>query len=455
MEIFISIAAIVGSFLIVSFAGSKLKEAWEKGIWNTIGLLVGVFGIYFLIPYVFTFLADTLHSATGWNPLVGGAVGTAIVIAACGGIGYGVIYILKPPSAMVKTAIWCLSLSAAGASALGLFYAAADEMTYVWVVSSIISTVVVVATIYYWREKGQDVLGLYVAYAGNLVMTDVLLWSLQGIHLWYAAERYLFALVPFIIFNLAIGVVIWVLNKKRPFGTGLAFNVLRGWTIALVIFCLTFTLLQVCNVIDRYEIEAIRAVVFARFADRDSDLQLSSGTPLGQAGSKKTFVDAQIDLQNAKKNLNRDEVKKSREALEQHLADRRRVYQEHASDGFFEPPQQAVELATRTTQVVSEFFTGSWEVIFQSSYTGTGFDGPTGSDHFVPTVSVGQVVISGDKIRLQTADNSELRVHWAGGWQTMLEGRFESVLPLGYRSGKLYIEAGDGVVVTLTVERLN
>ena len=91
-----------------------------------------------------------------------------------------------------------------------------------------------------------------------------------------------------------------------------------------------------------------------------------------------------------------------------------------------------------------------FKVVFQATYAGTGFDETTGSEHFVPTVRFGEIIQPEDRIRLETS--GELRVYWGGYWQTF-QDKFETVCPRAYATGTLWIEAANGKIVKLTVER--
>ena len=102
------------------------------------------------------------------------------------------------------------------------------------------------------------------------------------------------------------------------------------------------------------------------------------------------------------------------------------------------------------TGAVQWLFSEKFNVVFQSTYTGKGFDDNDSRQYHIPTVRIGEIIFPDDRFRLETV--GELRVFWGGYWQTF-QNKFETVCPHSYTTGTLGVEAVNGETITLTVER--
>jgi hypothetical protein len=356
MNLAFCVAAFALNLFIVYIVVKKGWDLAQKSYILAVSSIIGVVGAFVFIAPTYDALLETFHATALASTFWGAVFAISVFGGAIATVAASVIYFSPCKTPVFRTLVWIGAAIVVLACGAVIINVAVDTMTWVYIVTTVVFAGVIASMIHYWDKGAQNRFGILVGYINILIISYTFAWGFFGYGAVISPNGIvstlmgnMFYLQPFILANVLVGMMCWVLGMKATIGR---YALSIACMVEAIVLILTVAL-QLTGHINRFEVAAVRLVNQAKIINEDYLRKKSFSTRregLTLSEAEKKLKDG-FEKQNS---AGHEDVKVALVSAEEHLAAQRQI-----QEATMEVPQGYREAAIaigNSLQAIQEYF---------------------------------------------------------------------------------------------------
>ncbi|MCK5511156.1 hypothetical protein KAI65_06520, partial [Candidatus Parcubacteria bacterium] len=289
-------------------------KAWKVLPWNLLGIALGIFASIKLFNPIFDFINNLFNKITGQSALSGALLGIGLIFFVFADLSIFLIKLLKIESKINKFFIWIFFSIISVSYVLFIYELSVSTMDYVLTVCATITAVILIFTVKYWQLIVKEKSVNFIGYGFLLTQIFLIRWYLIGESAHQNFIGTLACITPVVILHVGFLVINFVLVGEKTPREMLSYKLIYTGVVICTVIIGLITVLQFMGYINKYELEATRAINYARSAKTEIDRRISFGTDRNGT----SFREAQKKLKKAIENENIAGIEIAKASLEEH-----------------------------------------------------------------------------------------------------------------------------------------
>ncbi|OGF26579.1 hypothetical protein A2477_01640 [Candidatus Falkowbacteria bacterium RIFOXYC2_FULL_47_12] len=356
MNLAFCIVALVLNLFIAYVLLKKWQDISQQGYLIAISSIIGVIGTFVFFAPTYNGLLKSFNATALASTFWGAVFAIAVLSGAIAAVAALVIYFSPWKTPVFRTLIWIGAAIVGLACGAAIINVAVDTMTWVYIVTTVVFVGVIASMIHYWDKGAQNRFSILVGYINILIISYTFAWGFFGYGAVISPNGIISTLVgnmfylqPFILANVLVGMMCWVLGMKATIGR---YALSITCMVEAIVLILTVAL-QLTGHINRFEVAAVRLVNQAKIINEDYLRKKSFST----RREGLTLSEAEKKLQNGFEKQNsagHEEVKLALASAEEHLAAQRQI--KEATMEVLQGYREATITIGNSLQAIQEYF---------------------------------------------------------------------------------------------------